>query len=146
MGSSLLGRAAGTRREGRRLAARPYNPVVTLPEDADAAALRAGWLRDELRRHEHLYYVLARPEISDAEYDALARELLAIEEAFPELVTPDSPTRRVGGAPVDDLPNVRHEVPLLSLENAYDEAELSTRGYAGDATASTGGSPRSSAS
>ncbi|HYN43434.1 MAG TPA: NAD-dependent DNA ligase LigA [Thermoanaerobaculia bacterium] len=97
---------------------------MTLPEDADAASLRAGWLRDELRRHEHLYYALARPEVSDAEYDALARELLAIEEAFPEVVTPDSPTRRVGGAPVDDLPNVRHEVPLLSLENAYDEAGL----------------------
>ncbi len=109
---------------GRGLPPPPYNPAVTLPENADAATLRAGWLRDELRRHEHLYYALARPEISDAEYDALSRELLAIEEAFPEVATPDSPTRRVGGAPVDDLPNVRHEVPLLSLENAYDEADL----------------------
>ncbi len=109
---------------GRGLTPPTYNPAVTLPENADAAALRAAWLRDELRRHEHLYYALARPEVSDAEYDALARELLAIEEAYPEVVTPDSPTRRVGGAPVDDLPNVRHEVPLLSLENAYDEAEL----------------------
>ena len=97
---------------------------MTLPENADAAARRAAWLRDELGRHEDLYYALARPEISDAEYDALSRELLAIEEAFPAVVTPDSPTRRVGGAPVDDLPNVRHEVPLLSLENAYDEAGL----------------------
>jgi DNA ligase (NAD+) len=97
---------------------------VTFPEDVDAASLRAGWLRDELRRHEHLYYALARPEISDAEYDALARELLAIEEAFPEVATPDSPTRRVGGTPVDDLPNVRHDVPLLSLENGYDEDGL----------------------
>ncbi len=97
---------------------------MTPPENGPAAALRAAFLRDELRRHERLYYVLARPEVSDAEYDALSRELLAIEEAFPELVTPDSPTRRVGGAPVDDLPNVRHEVPLLSLENAYDEAGL----------------------
>lgn len=115
MGSTLLGRAG---------ARTPTIEVVTLPENADAAALRAGWLRDELRRHEHLYYALARPEISDAEYDALSRELLAIEVAFPAVVTPDSPTRRVGGAPVDDLPNVRHEVPLLSLENAYDEAGL----------------------
>jgi DNA ligase (NAD+) len=97
---------------------------VTLPETAAAAAQRAAWLRDELRRHEHLYYALARPEISDAEYDGLARELLAIEGAYPEVATPDSPTRRVGGSPVDDLPNVRHEVPLLSLENAYDDAEL----------------------
>jgi len=97
---------------------------VTLPENGVAAALRAAFLRDELRRHERLYYVLDRPEVSDAEYDALSRELLAIEEAYPEVATPDSPTRRVGGAPVDDLPNVRHEVPLLSLENAYDEAGL----------------------
>lgn len=97
---------------------------MTPPRNAAAAARRAAALRDELRRHEHLYYVLARPEVSDAEYDALARELLAIEEAYPEVVTPDSPTRRVGGAPVDDLPSVRHEVPLLSLDNAYDEAGL----------------------
>ncbi len=109
---------------GRGLPSPPYNPAVTLPENADAAILRAAQLRDELRRHEHLYYALARPEISDGEYDALSRELLAIEEAYPEVVTPDSPTRRVGGAPVDDLPNVRHEVPLLSLDNAYDEAGL----------------------
>ncbi len=97
---------------------------MKLPETPAAAAERAAFLREELRRHEHLYYALARPEISDAEYDALSRELLAIEETYPEVVTPDSPTRRVGGAPVDDLPNVRHEVPLLSLENAYDDADL----------------------
>ncbi len=98
--------------------------MSNLPETVSAAAERASFLRDVLRRHERLYYVLARPEVSDAEYDALSRELLAIEERWPELVTPDSPTRRVGGAPVDGLPNVRHEVPLLSLENAYSEAEL----------------------
>ena len=98
--------------------------MLKLPETAAAAAERAASLRAELRRHEHLYYALARPEVSDAEYDALSRELLAIEERWPELVTPDSPTRRVGGAPVDGLPSVRHEVPLLSLENAYSEAEL----------------------
>ncbi len=109
---------------GRGLPPPPYNSAVTLPENVVAATLRAAALRDELRRHEHLYYVLARPEVSDAEYDALSRELLAIEEAYPQVVTPDSPTRRVGGAPVDDLPNVRHEVPLLSLDNAYDEAGL----------------------
>ena len=71
---------------------------MKLPETAAAAASRASVLRTELRRHEHLYYVLARPEVSDAEYDALSRELLAIEERWPELVTPDSPTRRVGGS------------------------------------------------
>lgn len=81
-------------------------------------------LRAEIRRHERLYYVEDRPEITDAEYDGLVKELQALEEAHPELVTPDSPTQRVGGAPVSDLPNVRHEIPLLSLDNAYDREEL----------------------
>ncbi len=85
---------------------------------------RAGELRREIRRHEHLYHVEARPEITDAEFDALVRELKALEEAHPELVTPDSPTQRVGGAPVSELPSVKHEIPLLSLDNAYDGEEL----------------------
>ncbi len=88
------------------------------------AAARAGQLREEIRRHERLYYVEDRPEITDAEFDALMRELKSLEEAHPELVTADSPTQRVGGAPVSELPSVRHEVPLYSLENAYDETEL----------------------
>jgi DNA ligase (NAD+) len=88
------------------------------------AAVRAEELRQEIRRHERLYYVEDRPEITDAEFDALMRELRALEEEHPDLVTPDSPTHRVGGEPVSELPNVRHEVPLLSLENAYDEEEL----------------------
>ena len=87
-------------------------------------AARAAELRAEIRRHERLYYVEDRPEITDAEFDALMRELKGLEAAHPELVTPDSPTQRVGGAPVSELPGVRHEVPLLSLENAYDEEEL----------------------
>jgi len=86
--------------------------------------VRADELRAEIRRHERLYHVEARPEITDAEFDTLVRELKAIEAAHPELVTPDSPTQRVGGAPVSELPSVRHEVPLLSLDNAYDDAEL----------------------
>ncbi|MFI5180555.1 MAG: NAD-dependent DNA ligase LigA [Thermoanaerobaculia bacterium] len=81
-------------------------------------------LREEIRRHERLYYVESRPEITDAEFDALMRKLKGLEEVHPDLVTQDSPTQRVGGAPVSELPSVRHEVPLLSLENAYDEAEL----------------------
>jgi DNA ligase (NAD+) len=88
------------------------------------AAARAEELRAEIRRHERLYHVEARPEITDAEFDALVRELKALEAAHPELVTSDSPTQRVGGAPVSELPSVRHEVPLLSLDNAYDDAEL----------------------
>lgn len=83
-------------------------------------------MREEIERHARLYYVEDRPELTDAEYDALLRELTSLEEAHPELVTPDSPTQRVGGAPVGELPNVRHEIPLLSLENAYSPDELKT--------------------
>ena len=88
------------------------------------AAERVAFLVAELRRHERLYYVEAKPEITDAEYDALMRELQRLEEAHPELATDDSPTKRVGGAPVSDLPNVAHEIPLLSLDNAYNRDEL----------------------
>jgi DNA ligase (NAD+) len=87
-------------------------------------AVRAAELRDEIRRHDRLYHTEGRPEITDAEYDALVRELKALEAEHPDLVTTDSPTQRVGGAPVSDLPNVRHEIPLLSLDNAYNRDEL----------------------
>jgi DNA ligase (NAD+) len=90
----------------------------------NAPAARAAELRETIGRHARLYYVEDHPEITDAEYDALMRELLALEEAHPELVTPDSPTQRVGGTPVSSLPSVRHEIPLLSLENAYSPDEL----------------------
>ncbi len=73
-------------------------------------------LAAEIRRHDHAYYVLARPEISDYEYDRLFQELLDLEKQFPELATPDSPSQRVGGAPVAGFTRVRHRVPMLSLE------------------------------
>ncbi|MGC8916459.1 MAG: NAD-dependent DNA ligase LigA [Thermoanaerobaculum sp.] len=85
---------------------------------------RMEWLRREIRRHEYLYYVLAKPEISDFEFDQLMAELKALEAAHPELVTPDSPTQRVGGAVLDELPQVRHDIPMLSLDNSYNEGEL----------------------
>lgn len=85
---------------------------------------RIRWLRQEIRRHEYLYYVLAKPEISDFEFDQLMAELKALEAAHPELVTPDSPTQRVGGQVLDELPHVRHELPMLSLDNTYNEEEL----------------------
>jgi DNA ligase (NAD+) len=85
---------------------------------------RIAALRDELRRHERLYYEQDAPEISDADFDALMRELQALEAAHPELVTPDSPTRRVGGQPVDGFPAVAHLAPMLSLDNAYSSDEL----------------------
>ncbi len=81
-------------------------------------------LRRRIRRHDHLYYVLAAPEISDLEYDRLFAELRDLEKRYPELVTPDSPTQRVGGEPLDELRQVRHEVPMLSLENTYNRGEL----------------------
>ncbi|MBA4066479.1 MAG: NAD-dependent DNA ligase LigA [Isosphaera sp.] len=91
-----------------------------MPKPADrAAALRAG-----LDRHNHLYYVEARPEISDLEFDKLLRELEAIEKEHPELVTPDSPTQRVGGAPIPGFKQVTHSVPMLSIGNAFGEADL----------------------
>ena len=83
-----------------------------------------GALRDQLRRHEHLYYVLDAPEVSDAEYDQLMRRLQALEAQHPELVTPDSPTQRVGGKPREGFVKVRHSAPMLSLDNALNEDEL----------------------
>jgi DNA ligase (NAD+) len=81
-------------------------------------------LRSELRHHEHCYYVLDQPEISDAEFDALMRRLQELERAHPELQSPDSPTQRVGGAPREGFVKVRHSSPMLSLDNALNEAEL----------------------
>lgn len=85
---------------------------------------RAAELREAIRRHEHLYYVLSKPEISDPEFDSLDRELRNLEAAHPELITPDSPTQRVGGAPLSEFPSVTHKEPMLSLENTYSEDEV----------------------
>ncbi len=87
-------------------------------------AQRAERLRKEIQRHDYLYHVLDKPEISDSEYDKLFRELLELEDAHPELRTPDSPTQRVGVAPVSHLPTHRHLAPMLSLDNAFGEDEL----------------------
>ena len=81
-------------------------------------------LRDTLRRHEHLYYVLDQPEISDAEYDVMIRRLQQLEAEHPELVTADSPTQRVGGKPREGFVKVPHSSPMLSLDNALNEDEL----------------------
>jgi DNA ligase (NAD+) len=81
-------------------------------------------LREELRHHEHLYYVLDAPILSDAEYDVLYNRLRALESAHPELITPDSPTQRVGGKPRDGFVKTPHSRPMLSLDNAYSEADL----------------------
>ncbi|MDE3262728.1 MAG: NAD-dependent DNA ligase LigA [Acidobacteriota bacterium] len=81
-------------------------------------------LVEAIRHHDHRYYVLDAPEIADHEYDALFRELEGLERDHPELVTPDSPTRRVGGAVAEGFPEVRHEAPMLSLQSIQDETEL----------------------
>jgi DNA ligase (NAD+) len=90
--------------------------------ESDKAKVEA--LRDKLRHHEYRYYVLDDPEISDAEYDLLMRELKALEEKHPDLITTESPTQRVGGKPREGFVKVEHSSPMLSLDNAYNEEEL----------------------
>ncbi len=85
---------------------------------------RIAWLRAEISRHNHRYYVLGEPTISDYEYDRLYRELLDLEGKFPDLVTADSPTRRVGGEPLTSFSTVEHRIKMLSLDNAYSVEEI----------------------
>lgn len=100
-------------------------PADPRPEATAAdARRRVAALRRDLVRHEHRYYVLDDPDISDAEFDALMRELERWEARFPELVTADSPTRRVGGAPREGVEKAAHSSAMLSLENAFDDAQL----------------------
>jgi DNA ligase (NAD+) len=97
---------------------------MTTTRTPDAAAARAADLRALIDRHAHRYHVLDDPEISDAEYDRLFRELVDLEAAHSELMTPDSPTQRVGGAPLDSFTKVRHRSQMLSLDNAFSAAEV----------------------
>jgi DNA ligase (NAD+) len=92
--------------------------------DIEQAKKRAAELREEINRHNRLYHVLDSPEISDAEYDALMAELRGLEQEFPELITPESPTQRVGAAPVEAFGVVEHTRPLLSLANVFSTDEL----------------------
>jgi DNA ligase (NAD+) len=107
---------------------RSVRPILNAParKTVDPAA-RAAELREQIQRHEHAYYVLDQPEITDAEYDALFLELRRIEEAQPALVTADSPTQRVSGEASEQFAKVRHRSPMLSLQNAFDESEI--RGF-----------------
>src|ERR1700744_6337023 len=98
----------------------PSEPISTAPTPAQQIQS----LRDEIVHHEHLYYVLDAPVLTDAQYDALMNSLKALEAAHPELVTSDSPTQRVGGKPRDGFLKPPHSRPMLSLDNAYDEADL----------------------
>ena len=94
------------------------------PVMAKDIAQRIEELREEIRRHDRLYYVENAPEISDREYDMLFAELKELESQHPELVTPDSPTQRVAGEPLEAFATVRHAVPMLSIDNTYDPDEL----------------------
>src|SRR5919106_2816852 len=91
---------------------------------AASPAARAFDLRQQIEHHNYRYHVLDDPEVSDAEYDRLMRELKALEEQYPDLVTPDSPTQRVGATPVSELQEVVHARPMLSLDNAFAEEDL----------------------
>jgi DNA ligase (NAD+) len=87
-------------------------------------AERVAWLRREIERHNYLYYVEAKPEISDRQYDRLLQELIELERQYPELASADSPSQRVGGAPISGFRKVTHTIPMLSIDNTYSEAEL----------------------
>jgi DNA ligase (NAD+) len=92
--------------------------------EIDDMKKRAEELRRLIHHHDYLYYVLGKPEISDYEYDKLMSELRQIEEKNPELITPDSPTQRVGGEPIEGFTQVRHSIPMLSLDNTYNDDEF----------------------
>ena len=91
---------------------------------AQEAKKRIEQLRREIRKHDYLYYVLNQPKIGDQQYDALFTELKALEQANPQLITPDSPTQRVSGRPLEGFATVRHAVPMLSMDNTYNAEEL----------------------
>src|SRR5438445_1136479 len=91
---------------------------------AQKARARHAELVEEIRRHDHAYYVLAQPSISDQEYDRLYHELIDLETRFPALVSPDSPTQRVGGQPLKEFRPVKHLKPMTSLDNTYSQQEL----------------------
>jgi DNA ligase (NAD+) len=99
-------------------------PDKTMSEIPEKVRKRAASLRDELEYHNHRYYVLDDPEIPDAAYDALMGELQDLEAEYPALVSPDSPTQRVGGAPLKAFEEARHLLPMLSLDNAFEEADV----------------------
>jgi DNA ligase (NAD+) len=88
------------------------------------AEKRIADLREQIKHHDYRYYVLADPEISDPQYDKLFKELQSLEDKFPDLIEPDSPTQRVGGEPIEGFEQVRHAVPMLSVDNTYNEGEL----------------------
>src|SRR5215475_8631293 len=88
------------------------------------ARKRHAELVEEIRKHDHLYYIEAKPVISDQQYDQLYRELINLEKEFPDLVTPESPSQRVGGAPLGEFKPSLHLAPMMSLDNTYSQDEV----------------------
>ncbi len=101
----------------------PQTTISSMAAKTDPAE-RIENLRREIERHNRLYYIDARPEISDRDYDALLKELEKLESEHPDLVTPDSPTQRVGGEPIEGFATVAHTRPMLSIDNTYDQDAL----------------------
>lgn len=91
---------------------------------SEEAKKRIEKLRAEIRRHDYLYYVLNQPEISDREYDKLFAELKELEQKYPHFISPDSPTQRVSGKPIEGFATIRHAIPMLSIDNTYSADEL----------------------
>jgi DNA ligase (NAD+) len=97
---------------------------MSITASSDAAAAEIAQLRAEIQHHNYQYYALDDPQIPDAEYDRLLRRLQELENAYPEFITPESPTQRVGSAPLTEFATVAHELPMLSLDNAFSDEEL----------------------
>lgn len=104
-------------------------PDASKPHPASSTAEQIAALREEIRRHDHAYYVMDAPTIPDSEYDRLFRQLQQLEREHPDLVTPDSPTQRVGGAPLPELTPVRHRIPMLSIETETDITPNGARNF-----------------
>ena len=92
--------------------------------ERDTAVSELQRLREEIAAHDYRYHVLDDPQVPDSEYDRLMRELRKLESAWPELISPDSPSQRVGGQPLTGFAEIVHSVPMLSLENAFSDEEL----------------------
>src|SRR5919204_6387125 len=124
--SGLYSRSARCIRLSANRSTHKYNRAMVPSHKVSTAEAvdRVEELRDRIRHHEYRYYVLDDPEISDAEFDLLMNELKKLEAAHPELITPDSPTQRVGGKPKEGFAKVEHSRPMLSLDNAYNEDEF----------------------
>src|SRR5215813_7782483 len=120
----ISGSLAGSFKRGIRVETKADFTILLASMTPSEAKPRHAQLVDEIRQHDHAYYVLAQPSITDQDYDRLYRQLLDLEKQFPDLITPDSPSQRVGGQPLKAFKPVQHLRPMLSLDNTYSQEEL----------------------